>query len=182
MPRSGSFTGCCERGSRRPAPQPGNSFFMRPSASSSPARLLLPACCWAVPWLRAIYFSAGEAAPHAEARQYAERYRLEAERLNEVETRSRSQGDALADDMVRRISSFLKSYGEMRRGEEFVMHEVRARARERVRWIAGAAMLAMALIAAPGSGGLLQRARFFRRHRERAQLAPRPAEFDGRRD
>ena len=34
--------------------------------------------------------------------------------------------------MLRRISSFLKSYGEMRRGEEFVMREV-ARTRARTR-------------------------------------------------
>ena len=51
--------------------------------------------------------------------------------------------------MVARISSFLKSYGEMRRGEEFVMREVRARARERVRWVVGAAMLLLALLLVP---------------------------------
>ena len=58
--------------------------------------------------------------------------------------------------MVARISSFLKSYGEMRRGEEFVMHEVRARARERVRWIAGGGILALAFIIAPGAFGLIR--------------------------
>ena len=116
-----------------------------------------------MPALRAIYFTAGEAEVYADARQYAERYRLEAEKLNEFETRSRSQGEALDDYMVARISSFLKSYGEMRRGEEFVMREVRSRARERARWIAGAVMLVIALLVVPGSVGLLQRVRLIRR-------------------
>ena len=125
---------------------------------------LIDAIEYVVPSLRAIYFTAGEAEVYADARQYAERYRLEAEKLNEIETRSRSQGAALDDYMVARISSFLKSYGEMRRGEEFVMREVRSRARERVRWMAGAVMLVIALLVAPGSVGWLQRARLSRRH------------------
>jgi zinc/manganese transport system permease protein len=108
------------------------------------------------PVLRTLYFSSAEAATYRDAREYAERYRLEAERLNEIETRSRSQGQALDDDMVRRYSSFLKSYGEMRRGEQFVMHEVRARARERIRWIAGVPLLALALFIAPGGWRLLR--------------------------
>ena len=104
---------------------------------------------YAAPWLRNLYFSKAEAVTFADARDYAERYRVEAERLNETEMRNRSQGDGLDDYMVRRISSFLKSYGEMRKGEQFVMNEVRARARERVRWIAGVALLVLALLSAP---------------------------------
>jgi zinc/manganese transport system permease protein len=50
---------------------------------------------------------------------------------------------------VRRISSFLKSYAEMRKGEQFVMGEVRARARERVRWSASLVLLVVALLLAP---------------------------------
>jgi zinc/manganese transport system permease protein len=50
---------------------------------------------------------------------------------------------------VRRISSFLKSYGEMRKGEQFVMGEVRARARERIRWSASLTLLALGLLLAP---------------------------------
>jgi zinc/manganese transport system permease protein len=124
---------------------------------------LIDAAEYFVPALRAIYFTAGEAEVFADAGQYVERYRLEAEKLNELETRSRSQGAALDDSMVQRISSFLKSYGEMRRGEEFVMREVRSRARERARWLAGAVMLTIALLIAPGSVGLLQRVRLVRR-------------------
>jgi len=111
----------------------------------------------AFPALRALYFTTAEAATYEDARQYAERYRLEAERLNEIETRSRSQGQALEDDLVRRFSSFLKSYGEMRGGEQFVMREVRSRARERIRWTAGAGLLALALLIAPGGWKLLRR-------------------------
>lgn len=110
---------------------------------------LLDVAEFAVPSLRNLYFSKAEAVTFADARDYAERYRIEAERLNESEIRNRSQGEALDDYMVRRISSFLKSYGEMRKGEQFVMNEVRARARERVRWIAGPALLVLALLSAP---------------------------------
>ena len=44
---------------------------------------------------------------------------------------------------------FPESYGEMRQGEQFVMDEVRARARERVRWVASMVLLALALLLAP---------------------------------
>ena len=118
---------------------------------------LLDAAEYSFPVLRAVYFNKSELATYADAREYAERHRLQAEHLNEVETRSRSQGAPLDDHMVQRISSFLKSYGEMRRGEEFVMREVRSRARERIRWIAGTALLVCAFLIAPGAMGLLRR-------------------------
>jgi len=102
-----------------------------------------------VPSLRALYFSATEQATFAEAGAYAERYRAEAEELNDREKRNRTEGEVLDDYGVARISSFLKSYGEMRKGEQFVMGEVRARARERVRWIAGLGLFGLALLFAP---------------------------------
>jgi zinc/manganese transport system permease protein len=117
---------------------------------------LLDVAEYVLPGLRAGYLTRVELATYQDARAYAERHRIEAERLSAVETRSRSQGDALDDYTVQRISSFLKSYGEMRRGEEFVMREVRARARERVRWIVGAGMLALALLVVPGAVSLLR--------------------------
>ena len=55
------------------------------------------------------------------------------------------------------MSSFVRSYGEMRRGEEFVMREVRSRARERLRWIAGPVMLVLALLIAPGAATAARR-------------------------
>ena len=118
---------------------------------------LLDAAEYVLPGLRAGYLSRVELATYQDARAYAERHRVEAERLNAIETSSRSQGEALDDYTVQRISSFLKSYGEMRRGEEFVMREVRARARERIRWTAGAAFLVCALLIVPGALGLVWR-------------------------
>jgi zinc/manganese transport system permease protein len=103
----------------------------------------------AFPWLRSLYFSHAEERTFADAGEYAERYRREADQLNDRERRSRTEGDALDDFSVARMSSFLKSYAEMRKGEQFVMDEVRARARERVRWGVSAALLAFALLLAP---------------------------------
>ena len=60
---------------------------------------LLDAAEYALPSLRALYLTATEAATYEDARRYAERYRLEAERLNEIETKSRAQGKALPDEL-----------------------------------------------------------------------------------
>jgi zinc/manganese transport system permease protein len=104
---------------------------------------------YVVPSLRTLYFSRTEATTYADASGHAERYRVEAERLNERERRNRTEGQSLDDFTVARISSFLKSYGEMRKGEQFVMGEVRMRARERIRWPAALVLLAGALVLAP---------------------------------
>jgi zinc/manganese transport system permease protein len=117
---------------------------------------LLDAAEYMLPSLRSAYLNRAELATYEDARAYAERHRIEAERLNAIETRSRSQGEALDDYAVQRISSFLKSYGEMRRGEGFVMREVRSRARERMRWTLGAGMIALSLLLMPGALGLLR--------------------------
>jgi zinc/manganese transport system permease protein len=114
----------------------------------------------ALPSLRTLYFTQAEATTFADASDYAERYRKKAEQLNEVERRSRVEGQTLDDYGVARISSFLKSYGEMRKGEQFVMGEVRARARERIRWVAGLGLLTLALVLAPLPWRRLLRARY----------------------
>jgi zinc/manganese transport system permease protein len=116
---------------------------------------LLDAFEYVFPAARSVYLSHAELATYEDARIYAERHRVDAERLNAIEMRSRSQGEALDDYTVQRISSFLKSYGEMRRGEEFVMREVTSRARARVRWMLSAGMVALALLLMPGALGLL---------------------------
>ena len=103
----------------------------------------------AAPSLRNLYFTKAEAAAHQDANDYAERHSLAAEQLIELERRSRTQGEPLDQAAVQRISSFLKSYAEMRKGEQFVMSEVRARARERVGWIVSLGLLAAALLLAP---------------------------------
>jgi zinc/manganese transport system permease protein len=106
---------------------------------------------YAVPSLRTLYFTRAEQTTFVDASEYAERYRREAEQLNELERRKRTEGEALDDFSVGRISSFLKSYAEMRKGEQFVMVEVRARARERMRWGMSLSLLAFALLVAPVS-------------------------------
>ena len=103
----------------------------------------------AAPSLRNLYFTKAEAAAYQDASETAERHRLAAEQLIEQERRSRTQGEALDETAVQRMSSFLKSYAEMRKGEQFVMGEVRARARERVRWSGSLGLLAIALLLAP---------------------------------
>jgi zinc/manganese transport system permease protein len=104
---------------------------------------------YAIPSLRTLYFTRAEATTFADASEHAERYRREAEQLNERERRNRASGQALDDFSVARISSFLKSYGEMRNGEQFVMSEVRMRARERIRWVASLGLLAFAVLVSP---------------------------------
>jgi zinc/manganese transport system permease protein len=120
-------------------------FMLAPRADQP----LLDAIEYALPAVRTAYLSSTEAATYEDAQLYARRYTREADQLNVMETRSRTEGVALDDFAVQRISSFLKSYGEMRKGEEFVMAEVRGRARERLRWPLGAAMLIAGLALAP---------------------------------
>jgi len=104
---------------------------------------------YAAPSLRSLYLTKAEAAAYQDASEYGERHRLAGEQLIELEQRHRTQGEALDDLAVQRISSFLKSYAEMRKGEQFVMGEVRARARERIRWSVSLGLLAVALLFAP---------------------------------
>jgi zinc/manganese transport system permease protein len=103
----------------------------------------------AIPSLRKLYFTSAEAAAYQDAIETAERHRLSAEQLIEQEKRSRTQGAALDEMTVQRMSSFLKSYAEMRKGEQFVMGEVRARARTRIRFFASLGLLLVALVLAP---------------------------------
>jgi zinc/manganese transport system permease protein len=125
---------------------------------------LLDAVEYLFPSVREIYLSESERKTHQEAGEYAQRYRRDAEQLNAREAFSRSGGEVLDDAQVRRISSFLKSYGEMRRGEQFVMREVRSQARERIRWILGLPLLLVALLMVPGMPARLFG--IFRRRRE----------------
>jgi hypothetical protein len=104
----------------------------------------------AFPAARAAYLRDDEQRIYGEAEAHAERYRREVERLTAMEVRSRSEGQALDDMQVMRISSMLTTTNEMRKGEEFVQREVRARARERVRWAIAFPMLLIALFLVPG--------------------------------
>jgi zinc/manganese transport system permease protein len=110
---------------------------------------LLDLAEYATPSVRRLYFTRAEEATFIDALSYAERYLREADELNEREKRNRTEIVAFDDFMLARISSFLKSYGEMRKGELFVMAEVRSRARERERWVLAPGLLALALLLAP---------------------------------
>ena len=102
-----------------------------------------------MPGVRGFYLSELELKVYGDAESHAERYRQQAERLNEKEVKSRWQGEGITDTDVRRISSFLQSYNEMRKGEEFVKREVRSRARERTRWVMGGVLIVFGLLMAP---------------------------------
>ena len=110
---------------------------------------LLDSAEFAIPGLRAGYMREAELDAWRDADEHAQRHRRDAEELNAREAQSRWQGKALDDMEVRRISSFLKSYHEMRNGEEFVKREVRARARVRARWILGGTLVLVALLLVP---------------------------------
>lgn len=104
------------------------------------------------PAVRAAYFNRQEQEIFADAQRYVQRYAGEMERLRLMEANRRWQGDALEEDLVRKISSFQQSYTEMIRGERFVMQETRARARERLRWPLGLGLLAFLLLLAVYGG------------------------------
>ena len=103
----------------------------------------------AVPAARTAYLSESEQNIFNEADREAERYRTLAAQLSRKEQDSRWQGAALDDMQVRRISSFMQSYNEMRKGEEFVKREVRSRSREAARWWLGALLMVVGLLIAP---------------------------------
>jgi zinc/manganese transport system permease protein len=151
---------------------------------------LFDALEYAVPALRSLYMTRAEEATYRDAQAYADRYLSEAEQLNERERRHRTGAVPLGDFEVARLSSFLKSYGEMLKGERFVMGEVRARARARVRWSASACLLVLAALVGPipwRSLGTVRGAlarmlpRGWAPLEQGAPCAPRPTRNDGER-
>ncbi len=67
----------------------------------------------------------------------AAKVQAQAQRLNNIERNSRWQGAELSDEEVRKMSSYVQSFQEMQKGEEFVQREIRNKARERQRWAIG---------------------------------------------
>ena len=106
---------------------------------------LLDAMERAFPAVRSAYMDEKAQALAAEAARFAERYRDEAAKLRAGEQERRWKGAPLDELEVRRIGSFLKSYNEMTHGEEFVVREVRSRAREERRWWIAAVFVLLAL-------------------------------------
>jgi zinc/manganese transport system permease protein len=111
---------------------------------------LLDAAEMAVPQLRELYMDNRSKAIFEDSREHAERYRLAAERLLETERKRRWEGTALDDHELMVNSSFQKTYGEMLRGEIFVMREIIGRARESTRWQAGGLIICVGLLLFPG--------------------------------
>ncbi len=82
------------------------------------------------------------------------RFQAEVDRLDSMEKAARTQPTPLADDEIRRIASYQKSFNEMTSGEHFVQDTLRGKARMRERWIIG---LPGALIAFAGLAWLARR-------------------------
>jgi zinc/manganese transport system permease protein len=106
---------------------------------------LLDAMERAFPAIRSAYMDGKAQAIAVEAAGFSERYRDDAAKLRAREEERRWKGEPLDEVEVRRIGSFLKSYNEMIRGEEFVMREVRSRAREQNRWWISGILVLLAL-------------------------------------
>ena len=106
---------------------------------------LLDAMERAFPAIRSAYMDGKTQAIALEAAGFSERYRDEAAKLRAREEERRWKGEPLDEVEVRRIGSFLKSYNEMIRGEEFVVREVRSRAREQNRWWISGILVLLAL-------------------------------------
>ena len=106
---------------------------------------LLDAMERAFPAIRSAYMDGKAQAIALEAAGFSERYRDDAAKLRAHEEERRWKGEPLDEVEVRRIGSFLKSYNEMIRGEEFVMREVRSRAREQNRWWISGILVLLAL-------------------------------------
>ena len=98
-----------------------------------------------VPALRMAFLSQAEIELVRDASSDAERYRQEAQRLNAMERDSRWQGAELTDYELQRLSSYTKSFHEMRNGELFVQKEMRNKARERQSWALGIPAFAISL-------------------------------------
>ena len=97
------------------------------------------------PAVRTAYMSEKAREIAADAERYRTRYRDETDKIRAREAERRWNGAPLEEIEVRRIASYLKSYNEMIKGEEFVMREVRNREREEQRWWIAAVFLFFAI-------------------------------------
>jgi zinc/manganese transport system permease protein len=97
------------------------------------------------PQVRAVFLTAAEQEIFLDAVASRANVQAQAQRMNEMERRSRWQGKELSDDELRKLSSYAQTFQEMQKGEEFVQREIRNKARERQRWIVGLPLLLTAL-------------------------------------
>jgi zinc/manganese transport system permease protein len=106
---------------------------------------LLDALEAAQPAIRDYFLSPLERDIYASAANVESKIRGESSRIGQFERESRWQGSELTDDEVRRLASYVQSFQEMQKGEQFVQREIRNRARERQRWAIGVPLLLIAL-------------------------------------
>lgn len=107
----------------------------------------------AFPAVRAAYVDARGRATIEDANRELERVRVEADNLRASEAEHRWKDDALPEEDVRRVASFLKSYNEMMKGETFVVRRVRDDARAANRFAIGGVFLLIAaslVVSLPG--------------------------------
>ena len=104
---------------------------------------------YAIPSLRTLYFTRAEATTFADASEYAERYRREAEQLNDLERRNRTARRGAR--RLQRCAHFLVPEILRRNAQRRAIRHGRSarRARERVRWGASLGLLLFALLFAP---------------------------------
>lgn len=108
------------------------------------------------------FLKASDRATYESAARDTMRFETEVERLNTRERVARYDGSPLADDEVRRVGSYQRTFNEMAQGERFVQRVLLGRARERERWLVG---LPFALLSLLGLGIV---ARPLWRHRVRS--------------
>jgi zinc/manganese transport system permease protein len=96
------------------------------------------------PAVRAAYMDPKARATAEDAAREVERVRAEADKVRAEEAQRRWKGEALGEEDVRRVASFLKSYNEMMQGEVFVMRRLRDEARAGNRFAIGAVFLLIA--------------------------------------
>jgi zinc/manganese transport system permease protein len=88
-----------------------------------------------------------ERSMYADALQSARLRHAQAAQVTLQERDSRWQGEGLSDDAVRRLGTFQQAFNEMARGEDFVLRQLNARARERRRWTEAPIAMAACAIA-----------------------------------
>lgn len=105
------------------------------------------------PAIRTPFLTGEEREVFQQAVASARAVHAQAQQLNETERRRRWQGAEVSDEELRKMSSYVQSFQEMQRGEEFVQREIRDKARERQRWAIGLPLMAVSL----GLGLLMRR-------------------------
>ena len=101
------------------------------------------------PEIRYLYLNKLEKKIQIDVQEHAIKYRRRIEELNQQENESRWKGNQLTEEQVQKISSFLRIYSEMIRGENFVLREVIGRARERNRFAVAGALLIFGILIIP---------------------------------